>query len=134
VNQKLRLTQRSDIVNELYDGFAAKGILDQRMIIIHVDSRGKREQTDTFLYAQSHSEASKRIGRNMLKTLERHYGRFRDFEGTLSSRDLHMLRECKPATVFVEIGNIRNAFDRKRITEARNRQFLAEWLTEGFVK
>ena len=134
VHQKTRLFQRSDAVNELYDKYRKKGITDQRLIVIHVDSRGRKEQTDTFLYYQNGNEASQNLAKKMHQTLENKYARFRDYRGTLTTRDLHMLRETKPTTVFVELGNIRNDFDRKRIMLKNNRKTLALWLAEGFMK
>jgi N-acetylmuramoyl-L-alanine amidase len=121
-------------VNELYEKFRKKGVTDQRLIVVHVDSRGKREQIDTFLYYQSGNEDSHKLAKKMQRTLEDKYARYRDYNGTLSTRDLHMLRETKPTTVFVEIGNIRNEFDRKRIMVANNRKAIANWLAEGFMK
>ncbi len=138
VNHKARLFQRSDAVNDLYEKFAKKGIKDQRLIVIHVDSRGKREQTDTFLYFQSGSEESKKLAKKMQTVLQTEYNKRRPadnkYEGTVSTRDLHMLRETKPTTVFVEIGNIRNEFDRKRIMVKNNRQAVAQWLAQGFMQ
>ena len=131
---KPRLTQRSDAINAVYEKYLKLGIKDQRLIVIHVDSRGKSEQTDTFLYYQSGNEASKKIARRMQQTLEDRYARYRNYKGTLSTRDLHMLRECKPTTVYVELGNLRNDFDRKRIMIKNNRQTIALWLAEGFMK
>ncbi len=136
VHQKTRLFQRSDAINQLYDKFLKKGITDQRLIVIHVDSRGKNEHIDTFLYYQSGNEASYKIAKRMQATLESKYASKanRDYTGTIATRDLHMLRETKPTTVFVEIGNIRNEFDRKRIMIKNNRQAIAGWLVEGLMK
>ncbi len=134
VSQKARLTQRSDAINELFEKNAARGIIDQRLLVIHVDSRGKAQQTDTFLYYQNEDKKSYNLASSMLKTLESKYAGRRDFKGTLTTRDLHMLRECKPTTVYVELGNIRNSFDRKRLMLANNRQAIANWLAEGFMK
>ena len=134
VHHKTRLTQRSDAVNELFDMYNKKGLTDQRLIVIHIDSRGLNDQIDTFLYYQSDNEDSKNLAKKMQKTLESHYLGKREWNGTLSTRDLHMLRETKPTTVFVEIGNIRNEFDRKRIMIKNNRQAIANWLAEGFMK
>ena len=133
-HQKTRLFQRSDAVNLLYEKYKAKGFTDQRLIVIHVDSRGKKEQIDTFLYYQNGNEESHDLAKKMQQNLERHYARYREYKGTLTTRDLHMLRECKPTTVFIEIGNIRNELDRKRIMIANNRQAIASWLAEGFMK
>lgn len=134
VHQKTRLFQRSDAVNELFDKYHKKGITDQRLIVIHVDSRGRKEQTDTFLYYQNGNEASQKLAKKMQLTLQQKYERFRDYNGSLTTRDLHMLRETKPTTVFVELGNIRNDFDRKRLMLKNNRKLLAQWLAEGFMK
>lgn len=136
VHHKTRLFQRSNAINQLYDKFLKKGITDQRLIVIHVDSRGKNEHIDTFLYYQSGNEASYKIAKRMQATLESKYASRanRDYTGTIATRDLHMLRETKPTTVFVEIGNIRNEFDRKRIMIKNNRQAIASWLVEGFMK
>ena len=134
LNHKARLTQRSDAVNLLYEVNRKKGIKDQRLIVIHVDSRGKTQQTDTFLYYQNGNDQSYKIAKAMQKNLETRYARYRDYKGTLTTRDLHMLRECKPTTVYVELGNIRNEFDRKRLMIKNNRQAIATWLTEGFIK
>ena len=134
LNHKARLTQRSDAVNLIYEVNRKKGIKDQRLIVIHVDSRGKTQQTDTFLYYQNGNDQSYKIAKAMQKNLETRYARYRDYKGTLTTRDLHMLRECKPTTVYVELGNIRNEFDRKRLMIKNNRQAIATWLTEGFIK
>lgn len=135
-HHKTRLFQRSDAVNQLYDTYNKKGIKDQRLIVIHVDSRGKKEHIDTFLYYQSGNEDSYKIAKRMQATLEDKYATKanRDYTGTVTTRDLHMLREVKPTTVFVEIGNIRNELDRKRIMIKNNRQAIASWLAEGFMK
>ena len=133
-NHKARLFQRSDAVNLLYDKYAKKGLLDQRLIVIHIDSRERNQKIDTFLYYQSGNEESYKLAKKMQQTLENHYKGKREWKGTLSTRDLHMLRETKPTTVFVEIGNIRNEFDRQRIMLKNNRQAIATWLAEGFVK
>ena len=132
-NHKERLTQRSDAVNLLYEANRKKGIKDQRLIVIHVDSRGVSQQTDTFLYYQNGNDDSYKIAKRMQKTLEAKYARYRDYKGTLTTRDLHMLRECKPTTIYVELGNIRNEFDRKRLMVKNNRQAIAAWLAEGFM-
>jgi N-acetylmuramoyl-L-alanine amidase len=134
IHHKTRLFQRSDAINELYDKYHKKGITDQRLIVIHVDSRGRKEQTDTFLYYQNGKDESQKLAKKMQLTLQKKYERYRDYNGSLTTRDLHMLRETKPTTVFVELGNIRNEFDRKRLMIKNNRKLLAQWLAEGFMK
>jgi N-acetylmuramoyl-L-alanine amidase len=56
-----------------------------------------------------------------------------EYHGVVETRDLHMLREMKLPSVFIELGNINNSFDRKRILQPNNRQLLAEWMTEGIL-
>lgn len=34
---------------------------------------------------------------------------------------------------FIEIGNIRNKKDQRRILESENRQALAKWISEGIL-
>ena len=136
-NQKARLFQRSDIVNELYDRNLKVGIKDQRLIAIHVDSRSKREQTDVFFYYYPEDQASATIAKNIHKTFEAKYKKYqknRGYRGTVTPRDLHMLREPQCRAVYVELGNIANTFDQQRFLLPSNRQLLAEWLMEGFIK
>ena len=45
-----------------------------------------------------------------------------------------MLRNAVPVTVYIELGNIQNNKDQIRIVEKNNRQAIANWLTDGFIK
>ena len=45
-----------------------------------------------------------------------------------------VLSHTTPASVFVELGNIQNSFDQRRLVINSNRQALAKWLMEGFLK
>ena len=56
------------------------------------------------------------------------------FSGTVSGRNLYVLSHTTPASVFVELGNIQNTFDQRRLVMNSNRQALAKWLMEGFLK
>ena len=136
-SQKARLFQRSDIVNELYDRHKRQGFTDQRLIAIHVDSRSKRQQTDVFFYHYPGAAQGERVAKNIQKTFEKKYRKYqknRGYRGTVTARDLHMLREPQCTSVYVELGNIGNSFDQQRFLLASNRQLLAEWLMEGFIK
>lgn len=136
-SQKARLFQRSDVVNKLYDKNLALGYKDQRLIAIHVDSRSKREQTDVYFYHFPGSKEGKKIAGNIQSTFDNMYKKYqknRGYRGTVTGRDLHMLREPKCTSVYVELGNIANSFDRKRFLISRNRQLLAEWLMAGLIK
>ncbi len=135
--QKLRLFQRSDIVNAMYKRHLAQGVTDQKMVVIHVDSRSKKAQTDLFFYYHPESTAeSKNLAQKLHKTMKRKYKKYRangQYHGTVTPRDLHMLRETIVPSVYVELGNIRNSFDQQRIILESNRQALAKWLYEGVV-
>ena len=132
-NQVQRLKQRCDKINALYK--QDKNVY-KRAIFIHVDSRSKSHQTDVFFYHQNSSAASKRLAKTMRSTFHQKYKKHqpgRGFSGTVKGRNLYVLKNTKPASVFVELGNIQNRFDQQRIILSENRQALANWLCEGFV-
>ncbi len=133
-SQKPRLFQRSDVINELYEKHEKQGVSQQKLIVIHVDSRGKREQTDLYFYYYPGDAAGKKLATQMHKSMEKHYDKFRSgrgYYGTVTSRDLHMLRETKVPSAYIELGNIRHPTDQKRLMLPQNRQLLADWLFEG---
>ena len=45
-----------------------------------------------------------------------------------------MLRNTRPVTALVELGNINHRGDQLRIIQWDNRQFLADWLTLGLIE
>jgi len=133
-SQKPRLIQRSNAINTLYEKHRKQGVENQTAIIIHVDSRSRRKQTDLFFYYQKDNARSKQIAENLQETTRRKYKKYqrnRQYLGTVSARDLHMLRELRPSSVYIELGNIRHPFDQQRIILKQNRQALADWLTDG---
>lgn len=137
VSQKPRLNQRSDIINELYEENRAKGITYQRTIAIHVDSRVKSQRIDLFFYHHPTSPAGKALASKLHQTMKKKYAVNRksgDYHGVVTPRDLHMVREVKPTPVFIEVGNIQNPNDQKRILYPGNRQALADWLEEGLMR
>ena len=132
--QKERLTQRSDIINDLYRKNKALGIDYQRTVEIHVDSRSKQERIDLFFYYYPQSALGKGLAEKLHKIIQNKYALYRRdgrYAGDVSERDLHTLREVIPTTVFIELANIQNKFDQKRILLPQNRQALADWLAEG---
>ena len=136
LNQVQRLQQRCDKINALYRK-DRKNHSYCRAIFIHVDSRSKGKQTDVFFYYSNKKGDSKRLANNMKDTFESKYGKHqpnRGFSGTVSGRNLYVLSHTTPASVFVELGNIQNAFDQRRLVINSNRQALAKWLMEGFLK
>lgn len=134
--QKARLTQRSNVVNGLYEKHTQQGVKDQTLVCIHVDSRNKSQRTDLFFYHLSSSSDGRDLAQQMQSTMREKYRQYRssgEYHGTVTARDLHMLRECKPTGVYIELANIRNSTDQQRIVLKRNRELLADWLLEGLM-
>lgn len=135
--QKTRLFQRSDVINELYEKHKIQGVVEQLAIMIHVDSRSQSERTDVFFYHFPSNTAGQKVAKALHSTMTAKYAKYRKggyFHGTVSGRDLHMLRETQPLSVYVELANIHNPGDQQRILIERNRQLLADWLFEGLAK
>ena len=135
-HQKTRLTQRSDVINELYEKHRLQGVTEQSVVVIHVDSRSHRQRTDLFFYHHASSQEGRDLARKMHKIIRQKYRRYRtngEYHGTVTARDLHMLRECKPTSVYIELANIKNSHDQQRIILERNRQLLADWMLEGLM-
>ncbi|MFK7937576.1 MAG: N-acetylmuramoyl-L-alanine amidase, partial [Saprospiraceae bacterium] len=94
-------------------------------------------QTDLFFYYFPTDQTGRKLAQQMHQTIKGKYKKYRSsgkYSGTVSSRDLHMLRETLPTSVYVELGNIANAHDQKRIILQGNRDALAKWLYEGLTK
>ena len=73
----------------------------------------------------------------ILETFQKKYDHHqpgRGFRGTVSKRNLYVLQNSAPPAVFVELANIQNTYDQQRIVESNNRQALANWIAEAFVK
>ncbi len=137
LDQKKRLKQRANAINNLYLKHKKQGVKVQRALLIHIDSRNKTKKTDVFFYHQNESKESIRISKNMLSVFILQYAKHqksRMYNGNISTRNLLMMRELWPPTVFVELGNIKNPNDQKRLLQAENRQLLAQWLFEGLIK
>lgn len=133
LNQVSRLKQRCDKINSLSRRDQEKY---KRALFLHVDSRSKSKRTDVFFY-HSNGKQSRKLANVMKSTFQQKYAQYqpgRGFDGTVSSRDLYVLRNTDPTSVFVEIGNIQNKYDQQRIILSNNRQALANWISEAFIK
>ena len=133
LDQVARLRQRSQKIDQLYkkDKVAYK-----RAIFVHVDSRSQGKQTDVYFYHAPGSKQGKRLAERMRNTLESKYKRHqpgRGFKGTVSERNLYVLRNTQPAGVYLELGNIRNPRDQQRLVLENNRQALANWIAQAIV-
>lgn len=134
LNHTRRLKQRCDAINRLARKDKERY---KRAIFIHVDSRRVKEQIDVFLYHAPKSSLGKRLANNIRNTIENKYGQHqpgRGFKGTVSDRRLYVLRETTTVAAFLELGNIQNEKDRKRLVIPNNRQALANWICQGIIK
>ncbi|HET8736784.1 MAG TPA: N-acetylmuramoyl-L-alanine amidase [Pricia sp.] len=134
LNQVKRLKQRVDIVNDRYRKH--KGLY-QRLIVTHIDSRSVGQNIDVFFYHHENSKNGKRLSECIHKTFEKNYKKYqpnRVYSGTFEDRTgLYMVRMTHPAMTFIEVGNIRNRKDQRRILIPQNRQALAKWIAEGIL-
>ncbi len=133
INQLRRLKQRTDAVNRLYRKH--KGSF-QRMISIHVDARSHGENIDVFFYHHKKSRTGQKAARLLQEKFRQKYNEHqpgRGYHGTVSSRELYVVRNTYPAAVYIELGNINHRRDQQRFIVPTNRQALANWLTEGLV-
>lgn len=137
LNQRLRLTQTTDAVNDLYRTYRKKGLADQDQLAvhIHVDSQNKDMRKDVYFYYQDENKTSEAIAKRIQKTLDKKYADLagRSYNGTVTTRNLFVMRNTIPSTIFMELGNIQNTLDHKRLLISSNRQALAEWLYDGIT-
>ena len=132
-SQFRRLEQRCNKINQLYRKDKESY---RRAFFIHVDSRHKGRQTDVFFYHSLKSEKSKQLAKTLRSTFNKKYNKHqpgRGFKGTVEKRSLYVLNHTVPVSAFVELGNIQNSDDQKRLVLSDNRQALANWLCEGFI-
>ena len=136
-NQLARLKKRVEIINDEYYKLR-KTAKEQIVVPIHVDSReNKNRRIDIFFYHNQNSVRGQLIANTLLETLKEKYQAAqpgRGYNGSVSARGLYMLRNAVPVTVYIELGNIQNNKDQIRIVEKNNRQAIANWLTDGFIK
>ena len=134
LNQTERLKQRCVKINELCRKDKSKY---KRAVFIHVDSRSASKQTDVYFYHAPGSKGGKRMAETVRKTFAQKYAKHqpnRGFNGTVSERNLYVLRNTTPVALFMELGNIRNKQDQKRLVLPDNRQALARWIADGIAK
>ncbi|MGN7512999.1 MAG: N-acetylmuramoyl-L-alanine amidase family protein [Allomuricauda sp.] len=134
LDQLERLKQRTKAVNDLYAKNSGKY---QRLLVTHVDSRGEGTNIDVFFYHHEKSTNGKRLAESIHQTFFRKYKKFqpnRLYNGTFMERSsLYVVKNTLPAMAYIEIGNIRNKKDQRRILDPDNRQALAKWISEGIL-
>ena len=131
---KLRLRQRTESVNKL---FKENGSSYQRLIVTHVDSRSQKEKIDVFFYHHKNSQKGKNLANSLQSTFRKKYQQYqpnRKYTGTVGSRSgLYVIRNTHPAMVYIELGNLKNTKDQRRILDPKNRDALALWISEGLA-
>jgi N-acetylmuramoyl-L-alanine amidase len=137
LNQLTRLKQRAHVINQLYQKYQQQGIKKQYCLVLHVDSRHQDTRTDLYFYHHRNSRKSKRLSESIYEIFKNKYAIHRSngqYNGSISSRNLYMIRETMPPTVYIEMGNLRNQQDQKRFLINSNRQAVADWITEGVIQ
>lgn len=126
-----RLKQETEAVNKLYNSNKGKF---QRMVVIHVDSRSRKENIDVFFYHKRGSKTGEKLAFTLKETFGQRYKVHqpnRGYSGTVSHRNLYVINNSLPSSVFIELGNINHKRDQQRFLIADNRQAVANWLRDG---
>lgn len=129
-----RLKQETGAVNKLYRSNKGKF---QRMIVIHVDSRSRKENIDVFFYHKKGSKTGEKLALTLKETFGQRYKVHqpnRGYSGTVSHRNLYVINNSLPSSVFIELGNINHKRDQQRFLIADNRQAVANWLRDGLME
>ena len=110
----------------------------QRLIVTHVDSRNIGNNVDVFFYHHKNSKNGKRLAKSIYTAFKEKYAEHqpnRSYRGTVTERSkLYMVKNTLPAMTYVELGNIQNSKDQKRIINYQNREALANWIYTGILK
>ncbi len=136
-NHVSRLKQRTDYINQQYRKHRSQGRNDQVVISIHVDSNSKSHRQDVFFCHYRGSKASRKLAEQLRDTFEEKYAKHqknRGYKGHLDARGFYVLRNTLPPAVLIELANIQNRNDHRRILLKDNRQALANWIFEGLTK
>jgi N-acetylmuramoyl-L-alanine amidase len=136
LSQLARLRDRVRIVNRLYaDNGGSRSV--QRVLALHVDARSSRRTPQIDVHFLVASRRGRRMALGLRAAFRHQYARVqpgRGYDGTIDVRNLYVLRHTRPVSVLVELGNIRNSLDQQRLTRARNRQAVADWLVDGLLR
>lgn len=134
LSQLSRLKQSTNAVNDLY--VKNKGKF-QRLVVIHVDSRSTRENIDVFFYHDKESTTGKKLANTLKQTFEQKYAMHqpsRGYGGSVSERNLYVIKNSYPPAVFIELGNINHKRDQQRFIFPDNRQAVSNWLRDGLIE
>ena len=133
VSSTRRVRERVEHINRLARKSDAR---IKRVVEIHVDAReNKSTQVDVHFYYTS--PAGRRLSTILMDTMDEQYRIAqpgRGYNGKVSSRGLHTLVHSSPVATYVELGNIHQSRDQRRIIEPGNRQAIANWMVLGLRK
>ncbi len=135
-HQLTRLAARTKVINDLYRSYKKKGYKNQKAIMIHVDSQNQSRRQDVYFYHYKNSKSSKALATSLQQTFKAKYAKYqknRGYKGFVKDRGLFMLRNTLPTAVYIELANIKNKDDHKRLLIKENRQALANWIFEGVI-
>ena len=133
LSQLARLKQSTAAVNSLH---ALNKKKFQRLVVIHVDSRSEKENIDVFFYHDKGSNTGKRLANTLKETFEKKYAEHqpnRGYSGSVSDRNLYVIKNAVSPAVFIELGNINHTRDQQRFINPDNRQAVANWLRDGLI-
>ncbi|MCF8366617.1 MAG: N-acetylmuramoyl-L-alanine amidase [Bacteroidales bacterium] len=133
INQTRRLRQRVDAINAISKKYESSY---QRSVELHVDSRYEKQNVDIFFYYHPNSKKGKALNETLYKTIREKYKEVqpnRGYKGSVSARNLYMIRHANPVSSYIELGNINHERDQRRLLEVDNRQAIANWLTLGLI-
>lgn len=134
LSQLARLQQGTEAVNQLHTLNKNKF---QRLVVIHVDSRSTKENIDVFFYHDKGSNSGKRLANTLMQTFMQKYATHqpnRGYNGSVSERNLYVIKNSIPPSVFIELGNINHTRDQQRFIIPDNRQAVANWLRDGLIE
>lgn len=135
LNHIKRLRQRVDAVNTLYRN--NRHFKYHRLVEIHLDSRSTSTNLDVFFYHYTKSTKGREFALTIRDVFDEKYAYYqpnRGYEGTVSGRNLYVIRRTHPPAILIELGNIQNKRDQRRFLDSNNRQALANWITEGIIR
>lgn len=134
LGQLKRLQQRTDYINKKYQEYKRKGYKDQLVLSLHIDSNSASHEQDVFFCYYKESKSSRALAITLRDKFQEKYDihqKNRGYKGILQQRNFYVLRKTSPPAVLIELANIRNRFNHKRILPKDNRQALANWIFEG---
>ena len=133
-SQRHRLKQRTVYINNKYALYKRNGLNNQYVVSIHVDSRSASKKQDVFFCHYGKSKGGKKLASSLQKKFQEKYDKYqknRGYHGHLDERNLYVLMNTAPPATLIELANIQNKSDHKRILLKENRQALANWIFEG---